>query len=212
MGIVPSIAWGGWSAKAQDQRKAQEDISEILFEMLVLQQLSWLRTKLRDSHGPLRARLAYAYCIGYPFSHCCNPKPSAEKEAEATKIALGILIEIKGVEREAETGFQIAQQDANQSKLRKIIGMMPTSYNCRVTAACSYNGAEAGEPIRESTEQLLDRCCLAQTARASEVNPETGETFAWIGWPAAFKEMATTMGTLFSEPRPALPPGRSPPK
>jgi hypothetical protein len=57
--------------------------------------------------------------------------------------------EIEGMESAAEAGFQINQQNVNPAKLGKIIGMAPTSYNSSVAAACCYDGAEAGEPIRE---------------------------------------------------------------
>jgi hypothetical protein len=53
------------------------------------------------------------------------------------------------MESAAESGFQIAQQNAHLAKLGKIIGRAPTSYNSSVAAACYYDGAEAGKPVRE---------------------------------------------------------------
>ena len=53
-------------------------------------------------------------------------------------------------------------------------------------------------------------CNLAHAPTDSELNPTTGVIFALIGWPASFRQMAGRIGILFSEPRPTLPPVRSP--
>ena len=47
---------------------------------------------------------------------------------------------------------------------------------------------------------------------ASLVKPGTGVTLAYSGLPWSLSETAAMKGTLFSEPRPGLPPARSPPR
>jgi hypothetical protein len=56
---------------------------------------------------------------------------------------------VEGVEGAAETRFLIAQQDVDPAELGEIIGMTATCHDSGVAAACTCNGAEAGQPIRE---------------------------------------------------------------
>ncbi len=126
-------------------------------------------------------------------------------------MARDVFVEIESMESAAEARFQVAQQDVDPAKLGEIIGMTSTSYYRSVTTACYDDRAEAGEPIRKNraaTRQVLS----CPVSKRLCVNPATGEILAWIGCPAAFKKIAATMGTMFSDPRPALPPGRSPPR
>src|ERR1035437_3907250 len=52
----------------------------------------------------------------------------------------------------------------------------------------------------------------AHTVISALLKDFTGAKTARIGWPWSLVSTATTNGTLFSEPRPALPPGGSPPR
>ncbi len=61
----------------------------------------------------------------------------------------------------------------------------------------------------EVTTQPGERSALAQPTIALRVKPGTGAILIYRGRPSALSEMAATNGTLFSEPRPALPPANS---
>ena len=52
----------------------------------------------------------------------------------------------------------------------------------------------------------------AQIEIASLVKPDTCVTLTYNGRPCSLSETAATMGTLFSDPRPDLPPARSLPR
>jgi hypothetical protein len=131
------------------------------------------------------------------------------KEAEPTQIELGIFVEIKSMECPAETRFQVAQKDVDPAKRGEIIGVSPAGYHSSGAQPAATTERKQARPS-ERTEQILERCCRTQSASASDVNPVTEEILAEVGFPATFKEMAATFDTLISEPRPALPPVRSP--
>src|SRR5664280_957380 len=56
------------------------------------------------------------------------------------------------------------------------------------------------------------KCCFAQREISVSRKPLTTFMFIAIGWPSLFNETAATNGTLLAEPRPLLPPRRSPPQ
>jgi len=126
------------------------------------------------------ARLAAANRVDDPLSYLSHLETPVESEAETTQIALGVLVKVEGVEGAAEAGFQIAEQDVDPAELRYFIGMTATSDDSCVAAACSHHERKQARPS-ESTQQLPDRCFLAQSASAPEVNPDTGEILAWMG-------------------------------
>jgi hypothetical protein len=53
---------------------------------------------------------------------------------------------------------------------------------------------------------------FAQLRIAARVKPDTGVILTYRGCPSSSNDSAATNGTLFSEPRPALPPLSSPPR
>lgn len=64
----------------------------------------------------------------------------------------------------------------------------------------------------KTTSREEASAALAQSLVASEVKPLTGKSFTRRGWQLLLIDIAATIDTLFSGPRPALPPLSPPPK
>jgi hypothetical protein len=76
------------------------------------------------------------------------------------------------------------------------------------TARASHR-REAAQPVAEHARPRL-QMRLGPGFKGLRGEAATGESFRCRGRPASSTETAATKGTLFSEPRPALPPVRSP--
>ena len=72
-----------------------------------------------------------------------------EAEAVATEVPLGVLVDVDGVKRAAEAGFEVAQQRVDPAELRQFIGVLTTGDDGLMAAACRGDGAEAGQAIGE---------------------------------------------------------------
>jgi hypothetical protein len=76
---------------------------------------------------------------------------------------------------------------------------------------CTAHRAETGQSIGEHSA-ARGQMCFGPLADCDQVETRDRSEFDAQGWPSSLREAAATNGTLFSEPRPTLPPVRSPPK
>jgi len=116
------------------------------------------------------------------------------------------------VKRAAEAGLEVPHQRVDPAELWQVVGVLPAGDDGLMAAACRGEAAEGGQVIGEHYVPRGQGEPAPWVRSASELNPAAGVILACIGCPASLRETAATMGILFSDARPALPPGRSPPR
>jgi len=108
--------------------------------------------------------------------------------------------------------LEIAQDGVDPKELGDVLGLAPVHDDGFVRAAGLRDGAEAGQPVG------ADRAARGEVALGPIRDRVQGKSRYWVELDAqrvsglSVSETAATKGTLFSEPRPTLPPVRSPPR
>ena len=137
------------------------------------------------------------------------PVETVNKRTEVTGSVFG---EIERMVSAAQTGLEVAKNRIDPVEFWQILRLATVRDDCPVLAEpASVTPAKQLNPS-EVTIQSGARLALAQPETALRVKPGTGAILIYRGRPSALSEMAATKGTLFSEPRPALPPANSPPR
>ena len=137
-------------------------------------------------------------------------KTSIEPIRELRQIPARIFGEIKRMIGSGQSRLQISQNRVDPVELGKILGFSATRF-FREVESQHRKGGKAGQTIRMTVLPGARKAC-PQDSRASCVNPDTGESLAYIGCPSSLVDTAATKGILFSEPRLLFPPVCSPPR
>ncbi len=122
-----------------------------------------------------------------------------------------MLVKVEGVESVADVRFKVPQNSVDPAKLRKIVRVAANSVDRLVAASYRGDRAKAGQAIGENG-----------TAGSQVISGPSGDS---LGTEASHRsdfgvgsvsglltETTATIGIMFSDPRTALPPGRSPPR
>ena len=118
-----------------------------------------------------------------------------EPVGKGAQVAGSIFGEPKRMVGAAEAGLQIAEYRVDPLEFRQILGLAAPDNSRLVGTPGGGHRSEAGEAFR-----------------AWKVKRATGVSFTRGGLASSVSDTAATNGTLFSEPRPTLPPLRSPPR
>ncbi len=137
-------------------------------------------------------------------------KPPVETVGDSAEVAGAILGEVDGVIGTADAGFEVAQEGVDPGEFGQVFRFARTDDEDIVTIAGVGDTAKAGQTIGGDLTAVS--ISAAQAAIAVRARPGTGVILAYRGCPSGFRDTAATTGTLFSEPRPAVPSVSSPPK
>jgi hypothetical protein len=134
-----------------------------------------------------------------------------EPVGEGSQVRLAVLSVLQGVERARQRGLQVAQHGVDPLERGQVLRFEGTYHAGDVDAAGVGDGGEASQAVAEDDAAGL-QTGLRPLADGLEAKPLTTSSFRCVGPQFSSSDSAATNGTLFSEPRPALPPERSPPR
>jgi len=137
---------------------------------------------------------------------------SVETVNKRTEVTGSVFGEIECMISAPQAGFEVAQNRIYPVEFWQILRLATVRDDCpRCWQPASVTPAKQPNPS-EVTIQPGARSAVAQSKTALRVKPGTSAILIYRGRPSAPSEMAATKGTLFSEPRFALPPANSPPR
>ncbi len=115
------------------------------------------------------------------------------------------------MEGPAQAGLEVPDDGIRPVELRKILGALASCDIDLVAATSVGDRAKAGQAIGE---HRAPRCQVLGEPGHDRLNAEAENRldFGMNGMAGLIQRTVATIGTLFSDPRPALPPGRSPPR
>lgn len=121
-----------------------------------------------------------------------------------------VLDEIEGVMRARQPRLELAQDGVDRAELRQLRAGLATAGDDALMHAGLFGGEEARQAI-DTTVSGRTSDLAAKSDTASRVNGCTAKQ-ASTACPSSVVWTAATNDTLFSLPRPVLPPERSPPR
>ena len=166
------------------------------------------------SHRPnqvLRVRSAPRYCYQQALGQCLEVESWIEAIGERAEILRCIFSGAKTVVTATQAGLEVSQHRVDPLKLVHILGLAP-GHDCALIGTADLgHDAEAGQTVAmdaaASGQAFAGPVCNGFKLEAdyhAELDPQ------WT--PTSVRKTAATKATLFSEPRPTLPPTRSPPR
>lgn len=133
-----------------------------------------------------------------------------EAITERSKIACSILLQVEGMVAIWLAGLEIAQNGVDPLELGTSLGLRPAITVGWWLQPAPVTAAKQANPS-ENTTLPGATFPFTHATTSSLVNPVTGVRRTRSGRSSSVRETAATNGTLFSAPRPTLPPVRSPP-
>jgi len=143
-------------------------------------------------------------------------RPEIESTVEAVgecgQVPSGILSEGECMVATTQAGLEVTEDGVDPLELGQVFRLSSRDDGGLMHTAGLDDPAETGQPIGTYGAPHGQ---VRPGPRRNRLEGETGhrgESLTRKGWPSSLSETAATKGTLFSEPRPALPPLRSPPR
>jgi hypothetical protein len=138
-----------WTHAGSERMASTSTAIRIAFASILTIVLILFPISLRDREIPLPAGHTATDRISDPFGDRRQREAPVEAKAVATEVRPGVLVEVEGVERSAETRFEVPEQHVDPAELREIVGVLTTRDDGLMAAACRAHGAEAGQAIGE---------------------------------------------------------------
>ena len=158
-----------------------------------------------------RAWAGVARCAGEPAQDASQVEATVEAVLHLGEISMSVLGDVERVVGTGQRRLEVAKNGVDRCELRTLDGIRAAARNVRfVKDAGALHGLEAPQAVGDECGGAASDLA-AKSSNDSLVNGRC-EKQAKTGAPDSVVCTAATNDTLFSDPRPGLPPGSSPPR